>query len=71
MSTGKSKARAKVDALKSSLDELESKLEPLFAKPLADTVNGLETLQQAKLYAALPYLINALVFGKSRPFYLI
>ena len=65
MSTNKSKAKSKVDALSISLTALESALEPLFAKPLADTVTALETAQQAKLYAALPYLINDLVFGES------
>lgn len=65
MSSGKSKARSKVDALNASLDELENKLEPLFARPLSDTLSSLETVQQAKLYAVLPYLINDLIFGAS------
>lgn len=62
------KAIAKVDALSASLDELESKLEPLFAKPLSETLGSLEAIQQAKLNVVLPYLINDLVFSKFSSF---
>ncbi|KAL5519177.1 hypothetical protein ACEPAH_860 [Sanghuangporus vaninii] len=52
----------KVTALSESLRELEEKLEPLFSKPLPDTLGSLDTLQQAKLQVLLPYLINDLIF---------
>lgn len=55
--------QAKVANLNASLDELEAQLEPLFAKSLPETLVGLETIQQAKLQVALPYVLYDLVFG--------
>lgn len=57
------KALAKVEALSSSLDELEKQLVPLFAKPLPETLGSLETIHQAKMNVVLPYLINDLIFS--------
>ena len=57
------KALSRVQALSGSLDELEKQLEPLFAKPLPETLGSLETIQQAKLNVVLPYLINDLIFS--------
>ncbi|KAI0726144.1 hypothetical protein C8Q72DRAFT_784275 [Fomitopsis betulina] len=54
--------RAKVAALDSSLDDLESQLEPLLAQTLPESLVGLETIQQAKLQIALPYLVYDLIF---------
>lgn len=58
----KKKLLSKVSALSNSLDELEEKLEPLFSKPLEETIGSLETLQQTKLQVLLPYLVNDLIF---------
>lgn len=55
--------RAKVAALDSSLDDLESQLEPLLAQTLPESLVGLETIQQAKLQIALPYLVYDLIFS--------
>ena len=45
------------------LDELETTLGPLLEKPLHETLNGLDRLQQAKLCATIPYIVNDLVWG--------
>lgn len=55
--------RAKVAALNNSLDDLESQLEPLLAQTLPESLVGLETIQQAKLQVALPYLVYDLIFS--------
>ncbi|OCB85576.1 C1D-domain-containing protein [Sanghuangporus baumii] len=62
MTSSIKKQTNKVTALSESLRELEEKLEPLFSKPLQDTLSSLDTLQQAKLQVLLPYLINDLIF---------
>jgi len=58
--TGKLKSR--LNALNGALDDLESELEPLLAQTLPETVVGLDTIQQAKLQVAIPYLVYDLVF---------
>ena len=63
MSTDTSKLRNKIAKLNKSLDELESKLEPLFAQSLDETLLGLDTIQQAKLLVIIPYVVYDLVFG--------
>lgn len=65
MAASTSKVSAKIHALDASLDELEAKLEPLFAQTLPETVVGLDKVQQAKLQVALPYLVYDLVFSAS------
>lgn len=57
--------QAKVANLNASLDDLEAQLEPLFTKSLPETLVGLETIQQAKLQVALPYVLYDLVFGNA------
>ena len=61
-----SKLNARLSALSSSLDELESVLDPLFLQTLPETIVGLEPLQQAKLQTALPYVVYDLVFSAFR-----
>lgn len=63
MATDIKKQISKVTALRVSLQELEQKLEPLFSKPLQDTLESLDTLQQAKLQVVITYLINDLIFS--------
>ena len=65
MATNTSKVSAKISALDVSLDELEAKLESLFAQTLPETVVGLEKIQQAKLQVAIPYLLYDLIFSAS------
>ncbi|OJA20663.1 DNA-binding protein C1D [Rhizopogon vesiculosus] len=62
MASEEDRLQAKVANLNASLDELETQLEPLFAKSLPETLVGLETIQQAKLQVALPYVLYDLVF---------
>ncbi|KAI9570171.1 Sas10/Utp3/C1D family-domain-containing protein [Boletus coccyginus] len=62
MSTDTTKIRSKLARLDESLDELESKLEPLFAKSLPETLLALDTIQQAKLQVIIPYVVYDLVF---------
>ncbi|KAF9055956.1 Sas10/Utp3/C1D family-domain-containing protein [Panaeolus papilionaceus] len=62
MSDETAKVRAKLASLSASLDDLESILDPLFAQPLADTIVGLEPLQQAKLQTLIPYVAYDLIF---------
>ena len=69
MSTDTSKLRNKIAKLNKSLDELESKLEPLFAQSLDETLLGLDTIQQAKLLVIIPYVVYDLVFGRLGPFF--
>ncbi|TFY71172.1 hypothetical protein EVG20_g1827 [Dentipellis fragilis] len=57
------KLRTKLTALSKSLDGLESALEPLLSQSLPETVLGLDTIQQAKLQVAIPYVVYDLVFG--------
>lgn len=63
MSSDYGKLRSKLSALETSLDELEAQLDPLFSQTLPETVVDLNTIQQAKLQVALPYLVNGLTFG--------
>ena len=69
MSTDTSKLRNKIGKLNKSFDELESKLEPLFAQSLDETLLGLDTIQQAKLLVIIPYVVYDLVFGRLGPFF--
>ncbi|OCH95677.1 C1D-domain-containing protein [Obba rivulosa] len=62
MSTDTSKLFPKLELLDGALDDLESQLEPLLAQTLPESVLNLETIQQAKLQVALPYLVYDLVF---------
>ncbi|KAJ8584806.1 C1D-domain-containing protein, partial [Rhizopogon salebrosus TDB-379] len=62
MASDEDRLQAKVANLNASLDELETQLDPLFAKSLPETLVGLETIQQAKLQVALPYVLYDLVF---------
>lgn len=63
MASDEDRLQAKVANLNASLDELEAQLEPLFTKSLPETLVGLETIQQAKLQVAIPYVLYDLVFG--------
>ncbi|TFY73680.1 hypothetical protein EWM64_g10331 [Hericium alpestre] len=56
------KLKAKLANLNNSLDGLEEALEPLLSQSLPETVVNLETIQQAKLQVAIPYLVYDLVF---------
>ena len=67
--TSTKKLLPKAKSLVESLDELESKLEPLLSHPLGENLASLEKLQQAKLNVLLPYLINDLIFSKSVALY--
>ncbi|KAH6916682.1 Sas10/Utp3/C1D family-domain-containing protein [Coprinopsis sp. MPI-PUGE-AT-0042] len=57
-----SKIQSKLSALSTSLDEIESILEPLLSGSLAESIIDLEPLQQAKLQTVLPYAVYDLVF---------
>ena len=63
MATSTKKLVSKAQSVSTALDELEAKLEPLLEKSLPETLNSLDTLQQAKLNVLLPYLINDLIFS--------
>ncbi|KDR85659.1 hypothetical protein GALMADRAFT_84695 [Galerina marginata CBS 339.88] len=63
MNAETAKVKAKLAALSSSFDDLESLLEPLFAQTLPETLVGLEPLQQAKLQTVLPYVAYDLIFS--------
>lgn len=63
MSDGSELLLAKLDSLNDSLDDLEERLEPLFAQTLPESLLPLETIQQVKLNVALPYLVYDLVFS--------
>ena len=65
MADSSAKIKARLSALNGSLDELEAQLEPLLAQSLPETLVGLDTLQQAKLQVAIPYLVYDLVFSAS------
>ncbi|KAH7922799.1 hypothetical protein BV22DRAFT_1037119 [Leucogyrophana mollusca] len=62
MASETTRLRAKLSMMDASLDELEAQLDPLISKSLPETLVGLETIQQAKLQVALPYLVYDLVF---------
>lgn len=64
MDADSQRLRAKVASLNDSLDDLENQLEPLLAQTLPESLIGLETIQQAKLQVALPYLVYDLIFSK-------
>jgi exosome complex protein LRP1 len=65
MAASTSKVSAKISALDLSLDELETKLESLFAQTLPESVVGLEKIQKAKLQVVIPYLVYDLIFSAS------
>ncbi|TXT15575.1 hypothetical protein VHUM_00078 [Vanrija humicola] len=54
--------RTSLAALDGTLDHLEASLAPLFARPWAETLAGLEPLQRAKADVLLAYAINDLVW---------
>ncbi|KAF8131670.1 hypothetical protein EV363DRAFT_1330693 [Boletus edulis] len=62
MSTDTAKIRSKLAKLDTSLDALESQLEPLFAQSLPETLLALDTIQQATLHVVIPYVVYDLVF---------
>ncbi|KAN0100234.1 hypothetical protein V8E55_000218 [Tylopilus felleus] len=62
MSADTTKIRSKLAKLDKSLDQLEAQLEPLFAQSLPETLLALDTIQQAKLQAIIPYVVYDLVF---------
>lgn len=63
MTSDYAKLRSRLSALEASLDDLEAQLDPLLSQTLPETLAGLDTMQQAKLQVALPYLVNGLIFG--------
>ena len=65
MSDDTLKIKRKLSTLTSSLDGLETSLTALSSQSLPDLVIGLDTIQQAKLQVAIPYLVYDLVFGPS------
>jgi exosome complex protein LRP1 len=65
MSDDTLKIKRKLSSLTTSLDDLETSLTPLLSQSLPDLVIGLDTIQQAKLQVAIPYLVYDLVFGPS------
>lgn len=69
MSADTTKIRSKLTKLDKSLDQLEAQLEPLFAQSLPETLLALDTIQQAKLQAIIPYVVYDLVFGTSCSIY--
>ncbi|KAH7906475.1 hypothetical protein BJ138DRAFT_629259 [Hygrophoropsis aurantiaca] len=66
MASETDKLRGKLSLIDASLDELEAHLQPLIEKSLPETLVGLETIQQAKLQVALPYLVYDLIFSECR-----
>ncbi|KAI0756294.1 Sas10/Utp3/C1D family-domain-containing protein [Daedaleopsis nitida] len=62
MADSKEKLLTKLATLNASLDDLEDKLEPILSQTLPESLLPLETIQQAKLNVALPYLAYDLVF---------
>lgn len=64
MDADSQRLRAKVATLNHSLDDLESQLEPLLGQTLPESLVGLETIQQAKLQVAVPYLVYDLIFSE-------
>lgn len=54
-----------VHAINEALDILENVLEPLFVKSLHETIENQNTLEQAKLCAMLPYVVDQLITSKS------
>ena len=65
MSDDTLKIKRKLSSLTTSLDDLETSLTPLLSQSLPDLIIGLDTIQQAKLQVAIPYLVYDLVFGPS------
>lgn len=63
MAASTSKVSAKITALDGSLDELEAKLDPLFAQTLPESIVELDKIQQARLQVAIPYVLHDLVFS--------
>jgi hypothetical protein len=53
-----------LEALNEALEILENALEPLFEKPLSETIDSHEQLEQAKLCAMIPYIVNELINSK-------
>ncbi|KAF9270772.1 hypothetical protein L218DRAFT_56415 [Marasmius fiardii PR-910] len=59
---GTSKAKSRLTALSSSLDELGDHLQLLLSQTLPEALLPLEPLQQAKLLTDIPYVVYDLVF---------
>lgn len=64
MADDTSKFKSKLSTLSTSLSQLESSLEPLLSRSLPETTLALDTIQQAKLQVAIPYLVYDLVFSQ-------
>ncbi|KAH7886205.1 hypothetical protein F5I97DRAFT_1808609 [Phlebopus sp. FC_14] len=62
MSADTEKLRSKLSKLSKSFDELELQLDNLFSQSLAETLLGLDTIQQAKMQVIIPYVVYDLVF---------
>lgn len=54
-----------VEALNEALEILENTLEPLLENALSETMESHDRLDQAKLAAMIPYVINQLIISKS------
>jgi hypothetical protein len=63
MATDTAKAKARLNTLNKSLDELEAYIDQLDQENLPDTVGSLDILQQAKLQANIPYVAYDLIFS--------
>ena len=63
MSDDTARLWVKLSTLTDSLDELEDILEPLLSQTLPESLLSLETIQQAKLQVAIPYLVYDLAFS--------
>ncbi|KAG8775101.1 hypothetical protein FRC15_000782, partial [Serendipita sp. 397] len=56
-------AAQSVQPLQDSLEALEKTLEPLFEKELHESLDEMDHLEQAKLCATLPYVIDQLLLS--------
>lgn len=53
-----------VQAINQALDALEIVLEPILDNALHETLEGRDNLEQAKLCAMIPYVVNQLITSK-------
>lgn len=63
MSKSLEKLQSKLLATNDALDELEDALEPLLARPLAETLSELDNAQKAQMNVLLPYIVYDLIFS--------
>ena len=63
MADDSTRLQQKLATLTDSLDELEDILDPLLSQTLPESLLSLETIQQAKLQVAIPYLVYDLAFS--------